>query len=116
MNEAESKLESITKDILADVHHCDEQILFWQNKKSELQKQVNDALVSIQKEMNNEPTTKTIPELIRSFLEKNGPARSKDIRNFLLAKGKKTSPGVALGRMVKSSVVKNVKRGVYTVG
>lgn len=129
-------LETAVQNAVNQIRHCDEQIALWQNKKQSVQKEINEKLERLQKQLNDIPVTKmpevkvaevkpqqksridknsTIPELIHSFLEKNGPARTKDIRKFLLANGRRTNPGVALSRMVKTGGLMNMERGVYKI-
>lgn len=129
-------LDTAVQNAVKQIRHCDEQIAFWQNKKQLFQKEVNDKLENLQKQLGNIAVTKlpevkvtevpkvqkaqidknsTIPELIHSFLEKNGPARAKDIRKFLLSNGRKTNPGVALSRMVKTGGLTNMERGIYKI-
>lgn len=129
-------LDTAVQNAVSQIRYCDEQIALWQNKKQSLQKEVNEKLENLQKQLGNIPVTKlpevkvtevskvqkvqvdknsTIPELIHSFLEKNGPARTKDIRKFLLAQGRRTNPGVALSRMVKTGGLTNMERGVYKI-
>jgi len=125
-------LETAIQNAVKQVLHCDEQIILWQNKKQAIQREINEKLGRLQKHV-NDPIPKivndllvtkvmlkteknsTIPELIHSFLEKNGPTRAKDIRKFLLAKGRKTNPGVALSRMVKTGGITNAERGLYRI-
>lgn len=120
-------LESAIKQTLDEMRHCDEQAGLWQERKLQLQNKMNETLASIQKQFsgNDEkkaPITRTrvdknatVPELIRTFLEKNGAQRTKDIRKFLLAHGRKTNPGVALSRMLKNGDLKSTERGVYKI-
>lgn len=123
-------LETAVKSAMDRMRHCDEQISLWQNEKQHVQMEVSEQLDRIQKqfgmanvEMLPEKKTPqkridknaTIPEMIRSYLEKNGPQRTKEIRKFLLAHGRKTNPGVALSRMVKHGDIKNMERGVYKI-
>jgi hypothetical protein len=122
-------LESAVQNSLKQIKHCEDQANLWLKKKEELQSKMNEALERIQKQVANGsvPEKKkvplpikvdkdsTIPDLIRSYLDKNGPARTKDIRKFLLGQGRKTNPGVALGRMKKDGILKNVERGLYKI-
>ena len=121
-------LETAVKSAMDRMRYCDEQIALWQNEKQQVQAQVNEQLDRIQKQFGNVEPEKdkkapqkridknaTISELIRSYLEKHGPQRTKEIRKFLLAHGRKTNPGVALSRMVKHGDIKNMERGVYKI-
>jgi hypothetical protein len=124
-------LETAVQNAVKQIRQCDEQIALWQNKKQSLQKEVNAKLAGLQQQVSEvvpndavktvEPKTlkveknSTIPEMIHSFLEKNGPARAKDIRKFLLSNGRKTNPGVALSRMVKTGGLTNAERGLYKI-
>lgn len=120
-------LEAAAKIVMDQIRHCDEQALQWQERKRGLQMKWNEMLTSVQKQFDTEEkkeiftartkTSKssTVPELIRNFLEKSGPTRTKEIRKFLLQQGKRTNPGVALSRLVKSGDLKNVERGVYKI-
>lgn len=121
-------LESSFKDALDQIRHCDEQAGLWFQRKQELQAKVNETLASIQKQVggseavSKEKKTRTridknatVPALIRTFLEKEGSQRTKDIRKFLLANGRKTNPGVALSRMLKNGDLKSTERGVYRI-
>lgn len=125
-------LETSFKSALEDIRHCDEQANLWLERKKQLQTKVNDTLSAIQKQVSGseeKPKKKekvaptrtrvnkdaTVPELIRSYLEKNGPKRTRDIRKFLLGHGRKTSPGVALSRMLKGGDLKQSGRGVYNI-
>lgn len=122
-------LEAAVKGTMDQIRHCDEQIVLWQKKKQQLQTTLSESLA---RQLSNgtakspAPAQKkpeaprmrvnknsSIPDLILTFLEKHGPARSKDIRKFLLAHGRTTNPGVSLGRMVKKGDIKNVERGLY---
>lgn len=129
-NPTVGNLETAIKDALTEMKHCDEQATLWLERKRQLQNKMNETLESIQKQFNgHEPEKKaaaqaprtrypkdaSVPDLIRAFLEKNGPQRSKDIRKFLLEHGRKTNPGVALSRMLKSGDLKSTERGVYKV-
>lgn len=120
-------LESAIKQTLDEMKHCDEQAGLWQARRHQLQNKMNETLASIQKQFNGPATSTekrtrtrvdknaTVPELIRTFLEKEGAQRTKDIRKFLLAHGRKTNPGVALGRMLKNGDLKSTERGVYKI-
>lgn len=131
-NPTVGNLETAIKDALTEMKHCDEQATLWLERKRQLQTKMNETLESIQKQFSNgrtEPEKKTapaatrtrypkdasVPDLIRAFLEKNGPQRSKDIRKFLLEHGRKTNPGVALSRMLKSGDLKSTERGIYKI-
>jgi hypothetical protein len=116
-------LESAVKEAMTEIHHCDDQIQLWQDRRQSLQAKVNQMLDGLKRQFNGpvgRPQKKsraekgsTVPALIFSYLEGHGPARTRDIRKFLLSKGKKTNPGVALGRMVKSGDLKHAERGTY---
>ncbi len=124
-------LEVSFKTTLDEIRHCDEQANRWLERKKKLQSEVNETLASIQKQVGGvEDKPKkakvasartrvskdaTVPELIRSYLEKNGAKRTRDIRKFLLEHGRKTSPGVALSRMLKNGDLKSTERGVYKI-
>jgi hypothetical protein len=125
-------LETSFKEALDEIRHCDEQANLWLERKTQLQSKVNETLASIQKQVggNGEEKPKkekavatrtrvskdaTVPELIRSYLEKNGAKRTRDIRKFLLDHGRKTSPGVALSRMLKNGDLKQSGRGIYKI-
>jgi len=121
-------LEVAFKEAIEQIHHCDEQASLWLERKRQIQTKMNESLTHLQKQVNGsaEPEKKapprtridknaTVPDLIRTFLEKNGPARTKDIRKFLLSHGRKTNPGVSLSRMVKKGDLKNMERGVYKI-
>ena len=121
-------LESSFKEALEQIRHCDEQAGLWMQRKQQLQTKVNETLASIQKQVGGSVTASvekktrtrvdknaTVPELIRTFLEKEGAQRTKDIRKFLLAHGRKTNPGVALSRMLKNGDLKQSERGVYKI-
>jgi hypothetical protein len=126
-------LETAVQNAVKQIRQCDEQIILWQNKKQSLHKEFNAKLAGLQqqiggvvksetpvvakiepKPLKNEKNL-TIPELIQGFLEKNGPSRAKDIRKFLLSSGRKTNPGVALSRMVKTGGLANTERGFYRI-
>lgn len=119
-----ANLESAIQNAFAQIKHCDEQAAMWLKRKEEYQTMINETFGRVQKQFGvvAEPKKRvkvdkdgTVPDLIRSYLEKNGPARTKDIRKFLLAQGRKTNPGVALSRMCKDGTLKNMERGVYKV-
>ena len=120
-NEFAAKLETMVKDFTAKINHCQEQSNLWQEKKKLLQNKMTEVLQQVQKQCGFESqklikkTDKeaTVPQLIRIFLEHNGPARPREIRKFLLNQGRTTNPGVALGRLVAEGVLKNTERGVY---
>jgi hypothetical protein len=112
------------------MHHCSKQAGLWQEQGRQYQTKVSETLERFQKQFSvngndNGKTEKkkaprpridknaTVPHLIRTFLETNGAARTKDIRKFLLSHGRTTNPGVALSRMVKSGDLKHTERGVY---
>jgi hypothetical protein len=113
------KLETIMQDFVSEINHCQEQSNLWQERKRQLQSKMTETLQQIQKQCNVVPTFArkelTVPQLIREFLEKNGPARPREIRKFLLGLGRNTNPGVALGRLVAEGAIKNTERGVYTL-
>lgn len=122
LNDLDTAVQNAVKQIRA----CDEQIALWQAKRNSLQKEVNDKLSRLLLEVSEKTATvekpvekptkqPTLSELIHSFLEKNGPARAKDIRKFLLQQGRTTNPGVALSRMVKNGGISNMERGLYKV-
>ena len=118
-------LEVAFKEAMEQIRRCDEQIALWTERKRQIQEKTNETLSYLQQQVNGEPEKKpvapspkvdkdaSIPELINSFLGKRGPARSKDIRNFLLSIGRKTNPAVSLGRMVKKGDLKHTGRGTY---
>lgn len=126
-----TNLEAAVKEAVEQIRHCDEQAGLWQNQKQQVMTQMNETLDRIQKQFGEQggsprvdvekkartriDKNATVPDLIRTFLEKNGEARTKDIRKFLLAHGRKTSPGVALGRMVKNGSLKHADRGIYKI-
>jgi hypothetical protein len=119
-----NNLEIAIKSVIDQIHFCDEQIAKWQEQKHKLQTSVEEKIGNVQKKFNitvvekKRPKfnkTASVPELIRLYLEKNGPTRSRDIRKFLISKGKKTNPGVALGRMVNGGLLKNIERGIYQI-
>lgn len=132
-NSTVGNLENTFKTALDEIRHCDEQANLWLERKKQLQGKVNETLASIQKQVggsvNGEEKPKakpavtrtriskdaTVPDLIRTYLEKNGPKRTRDIRKFLLEHGRKTSPGVALSRMLKNGDLKSTERGVYKI-
>jgi hypothetical protein len=128
-NSVFGNLETAAKDAVEQIRYCDQQVTLWQERKHKFQSSLDATLGRIKKEFGvSEPKTttstkprakggkgSTVPELIRNFLEANGAARSRDIRKFLLSKGKKTNPGVALRRMVKSGDLKNTARGTYEI-
>jgi hypothetical protein len=129
-NSVFGNLENAAKDAVEQIRYCDQQVALWQERKEKFQNSLDATLGRIKKEFgvsdSKTPTTSTkprakggkgstVPELIRNFLEANGAARSRDIRRFLLSKGKKTNPGVALRRMVKSGDLKNTSRGTYEI-
>jgi hypothetical protein len=117
-------LETNCHSVIEKIRHCDEQAEAWQSRKKELQEELKDMMDRIQKELGDteevpqaRPKGKdsTTPELIRAYLEKHGPARTSDIRKFLLDHGKRTGPGVALARLVKEKSIENVDRGLYKI-
>lgn len=120
-------LETAIKGALDQIRYCDEQAGLWLERKHRLQAKVNETLESIQKQVggiDKKPAVQratrvdknaTVPELIRSFLDKSGAQRTKDIRKFLLAHGRKTNPGVALSRMLKNGDLRSTERGVYKI-
>lgn len=122
-----SNLEAAVKNVVEEIRQCDEQANLWLEKKRQLQEKMNETLERIQKQFNGvavpekkAPRAKfdknaSVPDLIRTFLDKNGPSRTKDIRKFLLSHGRRTNPGVALGRMVKNGDLKHTGRGVYGI-
>lgn len=122
-NEFAAKLETMMKDFTSEINHCQEQSNLWQERKKSLQNKMTEALQQMQKQCGIEPQKltsvkdkdATVSQLIRTFLEHNGPARPRDIRRFLLNQGRTTNPGVALGRLVAEGVLKNTARGVYSV-
>jgi len=125
-NDLGGNLEAAVKDVVEQIRYCDEQAAMWQEKKRQFQTQMNETLERIQKQFNGDvpakkakatrvDKTSTVPDLIRDYLDKNGPQRTRDIRKFLLQHGKKTNPGVALSRMVKSGDLKHAERGVYKI-
>lgn len=118
-NDFSSKLETMVKDFTTEISHCQAQAELWLERKKLLQTQMTDALQQIQKQFGIEQKASkkesTVPQLIREFLEKNGPARSREIRKFLLGLGRNTNPGVALGRLVAEGAIKNIERGVYSL-
>jgi hypothetical protein len=118
-------LEAAIKEAVDEIRHCDEQAGLWLTRKQQLQAKMNETLERIQKQF-IEPEKKapraarvdrnaTVPDLIRTFLEKNGAQRTKEIRKFLLSHGRKTNPGVALSRMLKNGDLKSTERGVYRI-
>jgi hypothetical protein len=117
------QLEKIVKDFTSEINYCQEQSNLWQEKKKFTQNKMAEALRQMQKQCGIEPQKPvikrdkeaTVSQLIRTFLESNGPARPRDIRRFLLNQGRTTNPGVALGRLVAEGVLKNTSRGVYSV-
>lgn len=114
-DELGAKLEIAGNDIVAQIHYCSEQVTVWEQRKQFLQNQLNETFQRLQKEFNvpkQKLNKNTVSKLIHSFL-KNGPARTADIRKFLLSQGKNTNPGVALGRMVKDKAIEHIERGVY---
>jgi hypothetical protein len=118
-NNTFNDLEKTCNEIFEKINHCDEQVAAWQKYKTELQTHLANTFNRIQKQFGIEQPEKhsakniTTAELILSFLAKNGPARTSEIRKFLLDNGKKTAPGVPLGRLVKDKSIENVERGVY---
>jgi len=123
-DEFSAQLEKIVKDFTSEINYCQEQSNLWQERKKFTQTKMAEALQQMQKQCGIEPqkstpiVTKkeaTVSQLIRTFLESNGPARPRDIRRFLLNQGRTTNPGVALGRLVAEGVLKNTERGVYSV-
>jgi hypothetical protein len=117
-----SKLETIMKDFTSEINHCQEQSNLWLERKKILQVKMTDALqqfkplitCTVSKQLSPKKDA-TVSQLIRIFLEQNGPARPRDIRKFLLNQGRTTNPGVALGRLIAEGVLKNTERGVYSV-
>lgn len=122
-DEFSAQLEKVVKDFTSEINYCQEQSNLWQERKKSQQNKMAEVLQQIQKQCGIEPqkpmpTSKkeaTVSQLIRTFLESNGPARPRDIRRFLLNQGRTTNPGVALGRLVAEGVLKNTERGVYSV-
>lgn len=126
-------LDAAVQGMVEQIRQCDEQADRWMKRKAELQSEVNEVLAKIQKQVNAPVAEKktaapkkvsvkprvdknsSIPALIRKFLEANGPARTRDIRKFLLSCGRNTNPGVSLSRMVESGDLKHVDRGVYKI-
>lgn len=128
------KLQSVMKEKLDQINECKTQAQAWQDRGQKLQQELNVELKKVQESFGiklSVPNTSvkpakndtsktvgkptTVPQLIRAYLEKNGASRTKDIRKYLLDKGKKTNPGVALSRMVKDGVIANVERGLYKI-
>lgn len=125
-NNLVGNLETAIKGAVEQIKHCDVQISLWTKQKQDLQTKMHETLDRIQKQFLIAPVpdekkrtrmdkNASLPELIRSYLEKNGPSRTRDIRKYLLGLGRKTNPGVALGRMTKDGTIKNVDRGVYQI-
>lgn len=119
-NKFSTKLETIMHDFVSEINHCQEQSNLWQERKRQLQSKMSEALQQVQKQCNvGTPAFAkkelTVPQLIREFLEKNGPARPREIRKFLLGLGRTTNPGVALGRLVADGAIKNTERGIYAL-
>lgn len=114
-------LEKNCTDVFDRIKLCDAQVLAWQSRKKDLQLQLSSSLSRIQKQFGNLVEDKRVRDsksvrtvdLILDYLEKNGPSKTSEIRKFLLENGKKTSPGVALGKMVKDHAIENVERGLY---
>jgi predicted HicB family RNase H-like nuclease len=122
-DEFSAQLEKIVKDFTSEINYCQEQSNLWQERKKSQQNKMAEVLQQIQRQCGIEPQKPmpaskkeaTVSQLIRTFLESNGPARPRDIRRFLLNQGRTTNPGVALGRLVAEGVLKNTERGVYSV-
>jgi hypothetical protein len=106
-------VKTAVEKITAAICHCDEQVLQWQNRKQNLQNE----LECVKMQFDGITTSKdvTIPTLIKNYLENHGPARNRDIRKFLLSQGKRTNPGVALSRLLQSGTLKSKERGVYEI-
>lgn len=125
-DEFSSQLAKVVKDFTSEINYCQEQANLWLERKKTQQTKMAEALQQVQKQCGIEPQKPmpvpvvgkkdaTVSQLIRTFLESNGPARPRDIRRFLLNQGRTTNPGVALGRLVAEGVLKNTERGVYSV-
>lgn len=123
-DEFSSQLAKVVKDFTSEINYCQEQANLWLERKKTQQNKMAEALQQVQKQCGIEPQKPmlvvskkeaTVSQLIRTFLEHNGPARPRDIRRFLLNQGRTTNPGVALGRLVAEGVLKNTERGVYSV-
>jgi hypothetical protein len=126
-----NKLQNVVKERIDQIAECNEQASKWQERSCKLQEELNADLAKVQnqfgikitapqqeKKKSATPTAtinknSTAPQLIRAFLEKHGTAKTSEIREFLISKGKKTNPGVALSRMVKEGVILNTERGMY---
>jgi sugar-specific transcriptional regulator TrmB len=137
-----SKLNSVIQEITDEIAICDteitkitkeykEKVENLEERKKELQRKIQEGLTEIQSKFSikskklqrkqknitkeNENKDQTIPDLILQYLGEHKQAKSSEIRKFLIEHGRKSNPGVALGRLVKNGSIKNVERGIYSL-
>lgn len=143
-NPVAEKLTSAVQEVMSEIEGCDvainklkdectQKVTELEAKKGSLQQKMQQAISEIQARFSiTKPTTTikrkppaakeeatagngTIPDLILRYLQDHKQAKSSEIRQFLLNQGRKSNPGVALGRLVAAKTIKNVERGIYAL-
>lgn len=121
-----TKLSSAVNEVTAEIDHCNVEIQKWEDKKGELQGQLQQAVKELQgkfipngltkpRKIGTVKSDQSVRELILKFFEDHKQAQVKEIKIFLTKQGKNTNPGSEIARLKEDGVIKKLERGVYTL-
>lgn len=136
-------LTNAIKSLTGEIEECDSTIEKAEARKQELQTQLKDTMLNIEKAVKrvqaqysgvlsqdrprasqppqqgrggtNRHGQKSVRALILDFLDRKGEAKTSEIKQMLRDQGRESNPGVELSRMVKDRSVINRERGVYVL-
>lgn len=123
LNTIAEKLNSVIKEHTEEIKEIDIEIKNLLEKKANKQAQLKEALTIVQKNAGVQSYTKkrknkegSIKELILKCLGEQELVKSSEIKKYLEDNGRgQVSPGTELNRLVKTGIIKNVERGIYSL-